>query len=391
MTTNFDTPIQLRKTHSAKYDMMGRYSGVDAADGLPMWVADMDFQAAPAVQNALQAEIDRGTYGYFGDDSTTRAAICGWMAEQHGWRFDPDALIFTRGVVSGLGITLDAFTQPGDSVILFTPVYHAFARKIASMERNVHESLLVLKDGAYHMDLDELQDSLTPDDKMVVFCSPHNPGGRLWSEQEIQDLAAFCAKNDLILVSDEIHMDLAFPGKKHLPTATAAPTIAPKLVTLSAASKGFNLAGGETGFIIAEDPEIMKKLTVINGRYGGSCNRFGMIMTEAAFTQSTEWSQDVRAYLADNFKVFRDGVNAVPGLNVMEMGSTYLAWVDFSGTGMEQAEINDRIAKTARIATNPGTMFGSGGELCHRFNLAMPRATIEEAVARIQNAFSDLQ
>lgn len=391
MTIDFDTPIPLRGTHSQKYDGMARFCGVDAPDALSMWVADMDFRPPEAVTQALQAELDRGVYGYFGDDSTTRKAVCDWMSTQHGWSFAPEDILFTGGVIAGLSVTLEAFTDPGDEVILFTPVYHAFARKVAARGRKVHESFLRLEDGAYVMDLDLLQSQLTDRHKMVIFCSPHNPGGKLWSAAEIQDLAAFCLKNDLILVSDEIHMDLTFPGEKHLVSAVAATDVTPNLVTLTAASKGFNLAGGETAVIIATDPSIKARLLPAYASVGGSPNRFGMLMTEAAFTHGHEWSKAVRQYVADNFALFRDGLNAIPGVSVMDMPSTYLAWVDFAGTGMDAAEIENRVAKQARIAVNAGPSFGSGGETFKRFNLAMPRALVKEAVDRMQAAFADLQ
>ena len=391
MTHDFDTPIKLRETHSMKHDMMAKYTGVTARDALPMWVADMDFKPPQSVLDALQAELDRGTFGYFGDDSSTRSSICDWMQSKHGWSFEPDKIFFTHGVVAGLGITLDAFTKPGDKIVLFTPVYHAFARKIGVMERKVHEPLLELVDGEYRMDLETLQQELTPEHKAVIFCSPHNPGGKLWSVDEITELAEFCLKNNLLLISDEIHMDLVFPGNSHLPTAIAAPVVSRNLVTLTAASKGFNLAGGETGLIIAEDKNVLAKLHSSYMRLGGTPNRFGMIMTEAAFVGGAEWSADVRAYIMENFRIFRDGVNDIPGVSVMDMPSTYLAWVDFSGTGMSQNELSKRVAETARIATNEGKSFGTGGETFKRFNLATPRANVIEAVTRLKDAFADLQ
>ena len=391
MSVDFDTKIPLRNTHSLKYDMMEKVCGVGDPDALSMWVADMDFKPPQAVHDALQAEIDRGLFCYFGDDSTTRSAICDWMADQHGWRFEPDRILFSHGVVAGLSITLEAFSDPDDSVILFTPVYHAFARKIKAMGRLVHECPMPIEDGAYVMDLDGLRRALTPRHKILIFCSPHNPGGKIWTADEIRALAAFCAEHNLILVSDEIHMDLTFPGQRHVPTAIAAPECSPRLVTLTAASKGFNLAGGETGFIIAEDPAVLARLTKAHLALGGTPNRFGMIMTEAALRHGAQWSRDVRAYIAGNFSLFRDGVNAIPGVSVMDMPSTYLAWVDFAGTGMTANEVSDRVAKMARIATSAGPSFGAGGETFKRFNLAMPRAMVLEAVTRLQHAFSDLQ
>ncbi len=390
MSIDFDTPIAIKGTHSAKWDKMG-LCGVEADDGLPMWVADMDFRPPQAVLDVLQGEVDRGVLGYYAGDETLRAEICNWMKTKHDWQMQPEWISFSHGVVSGLGIVLEAFSKPGDGIIVFTPVYHAFARKINAKGRRVVESELVLNNGSYDMDLDAIAASLDGSEKMVIFCTPHNPGGRLWSANEIKALANFCEDHGLLLISDEIHMDLVFPGAKHIPTAVAAPEATPRLITLSAASKGFNIAGAETSFVAAEDADLQSKITAAQASFGGSPNRFGMLMMEAAFKHGSEWSDAVRAYLAENFKIFRDGVNAIPGLSVMDMESTYLVWVDFSGTGMERQEFTDRVAKDARLAVNLGPTFGTGGDSYLRFNIAMRRAHVEEAISRLAEAFGDLQ
>jgi len=390
MPTNFDEKIELKDTHSMKWDGM-ESCGVEAPDGLAMWVADMDFRPPQAVTDVLQAEIDRGVLGYYGKDQSLRASICNWMKTRHNWAVEPDWISFSHGVVAGLGIVFEALTKPGDGIIIFTPVYHAFARKIEAKGRRVVESELNLVDGRYEMDLEALGGQLDGSEKMVIFCTPHNPGGRLWDASEINALADFCKARDLILVSDEIHMDLVFAGSKHLPTAIAAPHSKDLLVTLSAASKGFNIAGAETSFIIVEDQKLRAKIMAAQASFGGSPNRFGMLMMEAAFTDGHDWSDDVCAYLAENFRIFRDGVTAIPGLTVMDMDSTYLAWVDFSGTGMTREEFTNRVAKDARIAVNKGPVFGTGGETFLRFNIATRRALVTEAVERLEAAFSDLQ
>ncbi len=390
MPSDFDEPINLNHSHLVKWDKMD-LCGVEADDGLAMWVADMDFRAPNAVLSALQREIDRGVLGYYGTDEPLRAAICNWMENRHGWKVDPNWISYSHGVVAGLGIVLEAFTEPDDGVILFTPVYHAFARKIAAKGRKVVESELTLENGRYEMDFEALQRQLDGSEKMVIFCSPHNPGGQLWDSDDINNLADFCAKNDLILVSDEIHMDLVFPGAKHLTTASAAPQCLDRLIVLSAASKGFNIAGAETSFIITPDTKLREKITAAQASFGGSPNRFGMIMMQAAFEHGASWSNDVCAYLAENFRLFRDGVNNIPGLSVMDMESTYLAWVDFSGTGMKREEFTHRVAKDARIAVNMGPTFGTGGDSYLRFNFATRRELVEEAVERLAKAFGDLQ
>ncbi len=388
---NFDEIKQRAGTFSAKFDVMETFAGVSPEDGIPMWVADMDFSAADCVLDVLREQAEHGYLGYPGRASLVSEAVAGWMKTAHGWDVKPEWISYTHGVVAGFGMALEAFSDPGDDIILFTPVYHAFFKKAAAKRRGVLESELVVKDGRYEMDLAALEGKLTGREKIAVLCSPHNPGGRLWDADEIRELAAFCDKHDLLLLSDEIHMDLVFPGAKHVPTAVAAPDSVPRLVTITAASKGFNLAGGETGFMIVPDEALRAKLAPVQLEYGGTPNRFGMLMTRAALTGGAEWSEAVRAYLADNFALWRDRIGALPGIKVMDMQSTYLSWVDFTDTGMSPEETDRRIRQDARIAQSPGADFGTGGENFHRFNLAMPRPRLIEAIERLEKAFGDLQ
>jgi cystathionine beta-lyase len=396
MAFDFDTPLSLRGTHCAKWDNMNAVFTEsarprDGSDTLPMWIADMDFAAAPAIRMALEAEAARGYFGYFGDVAPVSQAVTDWLRTRHGWSVDPRWVRYSHGVIGGVATSLDAFTKPGDGVILFTPVYHTFFKRIRAMGRVVHESRLVLRDGRYDMDLDALEGALTPKDRAVIFCSPHNPGGRLWSADEIRALAAFCARNDLLLISDEIHMDLCFPGATFTPAAVAAPESLPRLIVLTAASKGFNVAGGETGLAIIPDDALRARYDASDAAWGASPNRFGMAMLKAAFTDGGEWSEAVRAYIAENFAIFRNRIDALPGIRVMDMQCTYLAWVDFAGTGMTETEVRKRLAEDACIASSPGRDFGAGGETWNRFNVAMPRALLLQAIERIEGAFADLQ
>lgn len=395
MSFDFDTPLGLRNTHCSKWDnldVMADGGGADdPASVIPMWVADMDFAAAPPVRAALQAEIDRGYMGYFGIPGPVAEAAAGWLDRKHGWAVDPSHIRFTVGVIGGLKIALEAFTAPGDGVIVFSPVYHAFFRMIDAMGRKVVESPLVVEGGRHVMDLDALEASLTGAEKAVILCSPHNPGGRVWSPEEIQALAALCLRHGVTLVSDEIHMDLTFPGVVFHPTAKAAPESLPQLVVLTAASKGFNLAGGETAIAILPDPDVRRRFDQAAKYAGAGVNRFGMVMSKAAFGEGDAWSAAVRDYLAGNFEIWKERVGALPGISVMPMTSTYLSWVDFTGTGMADTEIRTRLAKGAGLAVSPGTQFGQGGEGHNRFNIAMPRALMIEAIERMEAAFSDLQ
>lgn len=388
---NFDDLKDRRGTHTSKFDGMQAFSGVSPDDGIAMFVADMDFDAADCIRDAIRTEAENGYFGYIGNIAPVSQAVCDWLRTRHGWAAEPDWISYSHGVVAGFAQTLLAFSEPGEAVILFTPVYHAFFRKARALGREVVQSELVLRDGQYHMDLDALAARLTGRERIVTLCSPHNPGGRLWTPAEIAELAAFCADHDLILLSDEVHMDLVFPGATFVPTALAAPDALDRLVVITAASKGFNTAGGETGLIIVRDPTLRERMTAVNMAYGGTPNRFGLMMIKAAFTGGADWSAAVRAYLARNFALWRDRIGALPGVRVMDMQATYLSWVDFTDTGMTPEETDRRIRQDARIAQSPGAQFGKGGENFHRFNLAMPRARLIEAIERLETAFGDLQ
>ncbi len=390
MSFDFDTPLQLRGTHCSKYDGIKRSFGVDDPDIIPMWVADMDFRTAPAIRAALQADAERGYFGYYTDPTPVSAAVANWYRDRHGWDVDPGCIRYTHGVVNGFGDVLAAFSAPGDAVIVFSPVYHAFFRQIRAMGREVLESPLVIRDGVFHMDLEALAERLTGREKILTLCSPHNPGGRLWTVEEIKAVVAFCAAHDLILVSDEIHMDLTFPGVRFTPTAVAAPECLNRLVVLTAASKGFNIAGAETGLMLVPDQALMRKLEPVLLDRESSPSRFGMPMIQAAFGESGDWSEAVRAYIAENFRIFEERISKLPSISVMPMEATYLSWVDFSALGMTDAELQQRVLD-AKIAANPGTQFGTGGEGHMRFNLALPRATLLEAISRLETAFSDVQ
>ncbi len=388
---SFDNTPDRRGTHCAKWDAMQALYGVAPHDGIAMWVADMEFPAPPCVQDAVQAMHDHGVYGYFGDDSKYKAAIQWWMRERHGWDLDPAGIFTTHGLVNGFALCLDAFTAPGDGVVLFTPVYHAFARVITAAGREVVECELAQENGRYVYDFDAYDAMMTGNERVVVLCSPHNPGGRVWTKAELQAVAAFAKRHDLILISDEVHQDLTFPGHTHIPMARID-GIDDRLVVLSAASKTFNVAGAHVGNVIIEDPDLRRQFAGRMAAMGMSSNSFGLHMVTAAYSpEGAAWVDELRGYLNQNRKVFDAGVNAIPGLASMDLQSTYLAWVDFSGTGMGREEFTARVEKDAKIAANHGPTFGTGGESFLRFNLAAPRAQVEEAVSRLATAFSDLQ
>ena len=387
----FDTPIERRGTHCVKWDSMESIYGVPAETGISMWVADMDFATAPVVQDAVQAMVDHGVYGYFGDDSKYRAAIQWWMKERHGWDLDPAHIFTTHGLVNGTAMCVDAFTEKGEGVVLVTPVYHAFAKVIKAAGRQVVECEMVQENGRYRMDFDAYDAQMTGNEKMLMLCSPHNPGGTVWTRDELEQVAAFAKRHDLILVSDEIHHDLVMPGHKHIAMALID-GIADRLVMMTATTKTFNIAGSHSGNVIIADPALREKFSARMNALGMSPNSFGLFMATAAYSsEGAAWVDDLIAYLDGNRRIFDEAVNKIPGLKSMPLEATYLAWVDFTDTGMSREEFTKRVEQDASIAANHGPTFGTGGESFLRFNIATPRARVVEACERLAEAFKDLQ
>ena len=390
---DFDEPIDRLGTLCSKWDDMHKIFGVAPQDGIAMWVADMDFRPPAPVQQAVEAMARHGIYGYPGEHRPYLEAIRWWMQNRHGWTVEPEWVLTAHGLVNGTALCVDTFTAPGDAVVLMTPVYHGFARVIRAAGRGITEFPLVVEDGEYRMDWEGWAGLMTGREKMLVLCSPHNPGGRVWSEAELRQVAEFCAAHDLILVSDEIHHDLVLPGSpRHHVLARLVPEAAPRLVTLTAATKTFNIAGAHIGNLIVADPDLRRRLSQRFMALGISPGLFGLNMVAAAYSpEGAAWVDDLVAYLDGNRQVFDRGIAAIPGLRSMPLQATYLAWVDFAGTGMAPAEIERRIAHDARIAASGGASFGTGGESFVRFNLATTRARVEAAVERMSRAFGDLQ
>ena len=388
---SFDEIIDRHGTHSVKWDAMEAIYGVPASDGISMWVADMDFRPPQCISDAVAKMHEHGVYGYYGDDAPYREAICWWMKSRHGWDVDPAGIFTTHGLVNGTAMCVDAFTNPGEGVVLFTPVYHAFAKVISAAGRTVVECEMNNIDGRYELDFDAYDAQMTGNETMLVFCSPHNPSGRVWSKGELQAVAAFAKRHELILVSDEIHHDLVFEGNTHIPMANIA-GIEDRLVMMTATTKTFNIAGSHSGNVIIADPDLRARFGARMMAMGLSPNSFGLFMAEAAYSpEGAAWVDDLVQYLDGNRKVFDAGVNAIPDLKSMDMQSTYLAWVDFEDTGMSREEFTARVEQNARIAANHGPTFGKGGDSFLRFNFATPRSRIIEAVERLQTAFGDLQ
>ena len=389
---DFDEVIDRRGTHSSKWDSMEELYGVSPDSGLSMWVADMDFRAPKIIQEKLHEINSHGIYGYYGDYKEYNNAIKWWMKNRHNWEIDTSWIFTTHGLVNGTGLCIDAFTKPGDGIILFTPVYYQFSNLVEAARRKVVECPLKLIDNHYHFDFVAYERNLSGDEKMVILCSPHNPGGRVWTKNELQEVVKFAKKHDLVLVSDEIHHDLVYPNKSHTVMPIADPSVCDRLVMMTATTKTFNIAGAHSGNVIIPHPNLRQKFSQRIKALGISPNSFGLFMATAAYSpEGAQWLDELLHYIDGNRVIFDKEVNKIPGLSSMPLEGTYLAWVDFSGTGMEEEEFIYRVQEKAKIAVNHGSTFGTGGEKFLRFNLATPRTLVVEATKRLKDAFSDLQ
>ena len=389
---DFDEVIDRRGTHSSKWDTMEELYGVSPDSGLSMWVADMDFRAPKIIQEKLHGINSHGIYGYYGDYKEYNNSIKWWMKNRHNWEIDTSWIFTTHGLVNGTGLCIDAFTKPGDGIILFTPVYYQFSNLVEAARRKVVECPLKLIDNHYHFDFVAYERNMSGDEKMVILCSPHNPGGRVWTKNELQEVAKFAKKHDLVLVSDEIHHDLVYPNKSHTVMPIADPSVCDRLVMMTATTKTFNIAGAHSGNVIIPNPNLRQKFSQRIKALGISPNSFGLFMATAAYSpEGAQWLDELLHYIDGNRVIFDREVNKIPGLSSMPLEGTYLAWVDFSGTGMEEEEFIYRVQEKAKIAVNHGSTFGTGGEKFLRFNLATPRTLVVEATKRLTDAFSDLQ
>ena len=390
MDYDFDTVIDRRGTRSEKWDgMEGRY-GVSPEDGLAMWLADMEFSPPPEVNEAIRRAADHGIHGYPGDLTSYHQAIVDWMDRRHGWSIEPKWISTTHGLVNAVNLLVQAFCEPGDKVVLQPPVYYPFFGAVTANGCEVINNRLVQIDGRYRMDLEELDHQACPATRMIILCSPHNPGGRVWTRFELEELAEFCLERDILIISDEIHHDLVYEGYTHTVLASLGPEVARRVITCTSASKTFNLAGSMTGNVIIPDDSLRRRFQLQMSRCGiHGPNSFGPLMATAAYNNGEQWLKELLHYLLAN----RDRVDTVvkeslPGVTSMQLEGTYLSWLDLWGTGLSMEEIILLVQDKAKLALNHGPTFGFGGDKHVRLNFACPRSMLDDALERLVGAFN---
>ncbi|MBE0650738.1 MAG: putative C-S lyase [Bacteroidales bacterium] len=383
---DFDTMIAREQTDCVKYDL--RQDTFGKEDVIPMWVADMDFETPDFITNAVAERAKHPIYGYTIMSDAYFDSVINWVKIRHSWDIKKEWISFTPGVVPGVNYAIHAFTEKGDGIIIQTPVYFPFGDSIKQNGRKVIENQLLLKNGRYTIDFEDLEKK-TKQAKMILLSSPHNPVGRCWSLEELKALADICVRNNVIIVSDEIHNDLIIPGYQHIPTATLSDEIAEMTVTCIAPSKTFNIAGLATSSIIIQNAELREKFQKFSEQIHVSRgNLFGYVASVAAYQKGASWVDQLMRYVKNNFDYLASYLKSeIPQIEIIEMEATYLAWIDFRKTGLSDSELRRKLIFEAELGLSPGTIFGSGGQGFQRMNLAAPFKTIETACGGLKKAF----
>lgn len=390
MLYNFDEVVDRRGTDCLKYDMLRPFFGED--DILPLWVADMDFRTPDFIMEAIRKRLEHEVLGYTFRSQGFYDSVIGWVKRRHNWDIRKEWISFSPGVVSAITASVLAFTKPGEKVIVQTPVYFPFFECVRGTKRRLVENPLKLADGRYQFDLDDLESKIDAKTRMLLLCSPHNPGGMVWKPEELRALDEICRRHNILVVSDEIHSDLLFEGNRHTPYASLGEETASRTIVAMAPSKTFNVAGLSSSFVVIPDPALKKKyekLMYTLHIHGG--NIPGTVALEAAYTHGDNWLAQMMAYVQENYNFLDSFLKQhLPKVGVMRPEATYLVWLDFRAYGMKDRQLNRFIVTHARTGLNNGGRFGTGGDGFMRINIGCPRSLLEEGLQRLYMAFRDL-
>lgn len=388
MHYNFDEVINREGTNSLKYDGKEKYFGTH--DVLPMWVADMDFRTPDFIMEAIKKRAQHEIMGYSIKPQQLFSAIIYWMYEKHRWNIQQDWITTTPGVVSALNFGVLAFSNPGDKIIIQTPVYFPFFTAIKDHNREIAINQLVYKDGRYTIDLEHFESLIDSRTKVFVLCNPHNPVGRVWTRDELLAMGNICLKHNIIIIADEIHSDLVLNGHMHIPMATLSEEIAAITITTMAASKTFNVAGLASSVSIISNPELKRNFEKLpNSLHLGSINLFGATALEAAYTHGHEWLGQLLVYLDNNIAFVEQYVRKnFPDIKVIRPEGTYMIWLDCRKLQERVGDLKTFFVKTAKVGFNNGTDFGPGGDGFMRMNVGCPLTIVQESMKRIGDALT---
>jgi cystathionine beta-lyase len=384
MEYNFDQKFDRTNTSSVKYDLRKVVFG--KTDVIPMWVADMDFETPDFIREAVIKRANHPVYGYTFRENTYYQPIIDWMQSHHNWNIQRDDIIYSPGIVPALSFAVLAFTQPGDKIIIQTPVYPPFFGAVRDHQRELVLNNLIKSDNSYQIDFEQLE-TQARDAKMLILCNPHNPVGRCWSKSELEKIADICLRNHILVLSDEIHADLVMPGFKHQVFANLSPEISEITITAHAPSKTFNLAGLATSSVIITNEVLRKKFSqIVDNMHLSMGNLFGSIASTAAYTSGEDWRMQLIEYLNENINITQRFISEnIPDLKMFRPEATYMIWLDFQKFKLDDISLKNKLILEAGLGFNPGTDFGPGGEACMRMNIACQRSILIEALERLKS------
>lgn len=387
---DFESVIERRNTRSLKYDFAKAFGMPE--DVLPLWVADMDFRTSSYIEDALVERVKEGIFGYSDVQTPYFEIVRDWMFRRHGWKPQEDWLVKTPGVVTALAMAVKAYTEPGDAVLIQRPVYYPFSEVVEDNGRRVVSNELYRgEDNRYHIDFEDFEQKIKRNEvKLFLLCNPHNPVGRVWTREELVRLGDICMKYDVIVVSDEIHEDFVFQGK-HQVFAGLKKEYKDRCIVCTSPSKTFNLATMVLSNIFIPNPDLRKRFRKQLDAAGISqLGVMGLIACETAYSRGEEWYLAMLEYVRGNLAFVKKYVaEYLPGVTMTEHEGTYLVWLDFSGTGLSETELEEMVVHKAKLWLDGGGMFGDSGKGFQRINVACPRCTLEEALERLKEALAD--
>lgn len=386
--SDLDTVIDRKHTDCLKYDFAAQRG--KPTDTLPFWIADMDFRVADCITEAMQKRVDHGIYGYSDTGNAYFQALADWQKDCFHWSVRPEWLIKTPGVVPALNIAVRSLTEEGDAVLINRPVYYPFHAAINNNKRKLVNSPLVYKNGRYELDFHDIEQKISENQvRLAILCSPHNPVGRVWTKEELEAYAEICLKHRVTVICDEIHEDFTYPGHAHIPFASLGRETADISITCTAPSKTFNIAGLQTSNIFIPNESIRKKFREGLDSFGyDQINIMGILACEAAYRGGREWLDTVREYIGNNLSFTKAFLQShLPEMKLIEPEGTYLLWIDCRSYGLSDEELEHKILYDAKLWVDMGSIFGPEGNGFFRFNIACPKATLEQGLQQLNKAF----
>lgn len=390
MKYDFDKIIDRSNTSSVKWD--GRENMFGTQEVIPMWVADMDFEAPPGVIEALKKRIDHKVFGYTFESEDYFSAIINWFEKRHGWKIRKDWISYTGGVIPGLSFSVQAFTEPGDEVIVQPPVYRPFYNSISQNKRTILRNALVQEGNQYHMDPEDLKEKISDKTKLFFLCNPHNPAGKVWKKQELETIGRICLENDILIVSDEIHFDIAYSGHPHTPIATLSEELAKQTITLTSPAKTFNLQGLQSAYAVISNDSLRRRFDHVLSRSGIFMNNtLSIEASKAAYGTAGEWLEQLLTYLEGNRDYLLEFIEReIPEINCFYPEGTYIAWLDCRKFSEKAGEPGEFFAREAGVGLIDGKEFGKEGDGFVRLNFACPRSRLEKALNQMKKAVKNI-